>query len=168
MLQTLFGIVMFVRLEQWANAAVPMLVTLSGIVMLVRLEQPLNAESLMIVTLLGIVMFVRLEQLANAVVPMLVTLLGIVMLVRYSHQANARSPILLTLTPFILFGITTLVTLSSQSVIVPVASSKYIAPPSTPSVHLVSVFIAQYNYQKLQSEMENIASPKWRKLQRIF
>lgn len=30
------------------------------------------------------------------------------------------------------------------------------------------VFIAQYNYQKLQSEMENIASPKWRKLQRIF
>lgn len=32
----------------------------------------------------------------------------------------------------------------------------------------VIVFIAQYNYQKLQSEMENIASPKWRKLQRIF
>ena len=30
------------------------------------------------------------------------------------------------------------------------------------------LFIAQYNYQKLQSEMENIASPKWRKLQRIF
>lgn len=30
------------------------------------------------------------------------------------------------------------------------------------------IFIAQYNYQKLQSEMENIASPKWRKLQRIF
>ena len=35
--------------------------------------------------------------------------------------------------------------------------------PRTPRV-----FIAQYNYQKLQSEMENIASPKWRKLQRIF
>lgn len=33
---------------------------------------------------------------------------------------------------------------------------------------LKGVFIAQYNYQKLQSEMENIASPKWRKLQRIF
>ena len=33
---------------------------------------------------------------------------------------------------------------------------------------LIAVFIAQYNYQKLQSEMENIASPKWRKLQRIF
>ena len=32
----------------------------------------------------------------------------------------------------------------------------------------LEVFIAQYNYQKLQSEMENIASPKWRKLQRIF
>lgn len=31
-----------------------------------------------------------------------------------------------------------------------------------------NIFIAQYNYQKLQSEMENIASPKWRKLQRIF
>lgn len=31
-----------------------------------------------------------------------------------------------------------------------------------------TIFIAQYNYQKLQSEMENIASPKWRKLQRIF
>lgn len=32
----------------------------------------------------------------------------------------------------------------------------------------IHLFIAQYNYQKLQSEMENIASPKWRKLQRIF
>ena len=35
-------------------------------------------------------------------------------------------------------------------------------------LNLGPVFIAQYNYQKLQSEMENIASPKWRKLQRIF
>ena len=34
--------------------------------------------------------------------------------------------------------------------------------------NIAGVFIAQYNYQKLQSEMENIASPKWRKLQRIF
>ncbi|MBP3899011.1 MAG: hypothetical protein J6D57_14415 [Mogibacterium sp.] len=30
------------------------------------------------------------------------------------------------------------------------------------------VFIAQCNYRKLQSLMENVASPKWRKLQRIF
>ena len=35
-------------------------------------------------------------------------------------------------------------------------------------VGISPLFIAQYNYQKLQSEMENIASPKWRKLQRIF
>lgn len=36
------------------------------------------------------------------------------------------------------------------------------------TIRRTGVFIAQYNYQKLQSEMENIASPKWRKLQRIF
>ena len=38
MLVTLLGIVMLVRPEQSANAALPMLVTLLGIVMLVRPE----------------------------------------------------------------------------------------------------------------------------------
>lgn len=46
---------------------------------------------------------------------------------------------------------------------------EYITPiKAKGKLGLWKIFIAQYNYQKLQSKMENIASPKWRKLQRLF
>lgn len=45
------------------------------------------------------------------------------------------------LTPFILSERFTLVTPASQSAIFPVASSIYIAPLSTPSVHSMSVLL---------------------------
>ena len=80
MLVTLVPIVTLVRLEQLANASIPMLATLSGIVTLVRAKQLPNVSSSMLLTLSGIVTLVKAQE-KNAPLPMLVTLKPIEMLV---------------------------------------------------------------------------------------
>ena len=53
---------MDVRLEQFSNVPLRIVVTLLGMFMLVRLEQPPKAHSPILVTPSGIVMELRLEQ----------------------------------------------------------------------------------------------------------
>ena len=70
---TLFGIDKFVKEEQLAKVASPMLVTLFGIVMLVKEEHQAKALSPMLVTLFGIVMLFKDSQPLKAPSPILVT-----------------------------------------------------------------------------------------------
>jgi hypothetical protein len=79
-----------VRLVQFSNAALPMLVRLLPIVMLISLEQLLNASSPRLVTLLGIVTLVRLAQSENEESPILVTPSAIVRLFSFEHSENAE------------------------------------------------------------------------------
>src|SRR6516225_4298237 len=75
-LVTPFGIMMFVRLEQWAKAELPIAVRL-----LPRLTR------------------VKLLQLAKTPLPMFVTLSGSTTSVRPEHPRNANAPIVNTFVP---------------------------------------------------------------------
>jgi hypothetical protein len=68
----------------------------------VRLEQFLNVYLLMLVTLSGIVISVSPVHPENALTPMLVTPSGIVIPVSPVHPENARKPMLVTLSGIII------------------------------------------------------------------
>ena len=84
MVVTLAGIYMLVKLVQFPNALLPILLKLVALLksILVSPLQPLKDRSPMLLTPSGIVMLVRLGQFLKALFPMLVTLEGMVMLVR--------------------------------------------------------------------------------------
>ena len=86
MLVTPFGMVMFSRLLQPANASSPILNTLSGIVIFLRFSHHQNALAPMLVKPSETVTFSRLSQYENASSPILYTLSGMVMFLSFLHS----------------------------------------------------------------------------------
>ena len=73
-----------------------MVVTLFGIVIFFKLQQPPNAWLPIYVTLFGIVIFFKLKQSPNAWLPIYITLFGIVIFFNPVHLLNAPSIICVT------------------------------------------------------------------------
>ena len=82
MLETLSGMIIFLKLAQFANVIYPMLVTPLGMTMLAK-PVPVKALSPMLVTLSGITKLVRLLHPQNAAEPILVMLVEKVILLKF-------------------------------------------------------------------------------------